>query len=248
MTVTTLLFYVVARERWGWPMMRIGVVVSAFLLFDGAFFCANLVKVFNGGWFPLAVGVSIFTGLTTWKRGRAEVAQRLAEATLPLDLFLSDVAARPPYRVDGTAIVMTSTPRGVPPALLHHFKHNRTLHKRVVLLSITSERRPEVPDRERLDIADLGEGFYRVIARFGFIESPRISHILALCAERGMTFDLMSTTFFLGRETLLASGRARMARWRKRLFAFLARNAPSATAYFDIPPNRVVELGTQIEL
>jgi len=248
MTVTTLLFYVVARERWGWPMLRIGAVVSAFLLFDGAFLSANLVKVLNGGWFPLAVGVCIFTGLTTWKRGRAEVAQRLAETSLPLDLFLSDNAARRPHRVDGTAIVMTSTPRGVPPALMHHFKHNRTLHKRVVLLSITSERRPEVPDRERVDIADLGEGFYRVIARFGFIESPRISHILALCAERGLTFDLMSTTFFLGRETLLASGRARMAHWRKRLFAFLARNAPSATAYFEIPPNRVVELGAQIEL
>src|SRR5262249_1909740 len=132
--------------------------------------------------------------------------------------------------------------------LLHHFKHNRTLHKRVVLLSIVTEKRPEVDDRERLDIQDLGQGFYRVIAHFGFMETPRASPILKLCAERGLPFDMMSTTFVLGRETLVTSGRGRMARWRKKLFAFLARNAPSATAYFEIPPNRVVELGAQLEL
>ena len=143
---------------------------------------------------------------------------------------------------------MTSNPEGVPPVLLHHFKHNRTLHKRVVLLSIASEKRPEVADADRLEITDLGQGFYRVVARFGFIETPKISQVLLLCQAHGLTFDMQTTTFILGRETLLISGRSRMARWRKRLYAFLARNAPSATAYFEIPPNRVVELGVQIEL
>jgi KUP system potassium uptake protein len=132
--------------------------------------------------------------------------------------------------------------------LLHHVKHNRSLHRRVVLLSIASEKRPTVVDETRLVITDLGQGFYRVIVRFGFIETPRISRVLALCAAQGLEIDLMATTFVLGRETLLLSGRSRMARWRKRLYAILARNAPSATAYFEIPANRVIELGVQIEL
>jgi KUP system potassium uptake protein len=248
MSVTTVLFYVVTRERWGWSAAKAGAAVALFLVFDLAFFSANLPKVLDGGWFPLVVGLMVFTVLTTWKRGRTELARLLAEASLPLPAFLSDLEIHQPHRVEGTAVVMTSTTAGVPPVLLHHFKHNRTLHKRVVLLSITTERRPEVPDDKRLDIEELGLGFYRVVARFGFIETPRVSHILALCAARGLTFDMMSTTFFLGRETLLTTGRSHMARWRKRLFALLARNAPSATAYFEIPPNRVVELGAQIEL
>lgn len=248
MTVTTILFYVVARERWGWSLARAGCVVAIFLLFDLAFFTANLAKVVDGGWFPLVVGLTIFTVLTTWKRGRAELAHLLADASLPLEVFLSDIEIHQPYRVEGTAVVMTSNPEGVPPVLLHHFKHNRTLHKRVVLLSITTEKRPEVDDAQRIQVVELGQGFYRVVARFGFMETPHINHILTLCAPKGLGFDIMSTTFFLGRETLLASGRSRMAKWRKRLFAFLARNAPSATAYFEIPPNRVVELGAQLEL
>jgi KUP system potassium uptake protein len=248
MTVTTLLFYVVTRERWGWTLAAAVGVVALFLLFDVAFFTANLPKVVEGGWFPLVVGATLFTILTTWKRGRAEVGRLLSAASLPLDAFLTDLAAQRPHRVEGTAVVMTSNPQGVPPVLLHHFKHNRTLHKRVVLLSIVSEKRPEVEDNERIELVDLGHGFYRVVARFGFMETPRVAHILRLCAAQGLTFDLMSTTFFLGRETLLATGRSRMATWRKQLYAFLARNAPTATAYFDIPPNRVVELGAQLEL
>jgi KUP system potassium uptake protein len=248
MTVTTLLFYVVTREGWQWSLATAVGVVALFLLFDVAFFGANLPKVIEGGWFPLVVGVSVFTVLTTWKRGRAEVGRLLSEASLPLDVFLLDLAGQRPHRVEGTAVVMTSNPDGVPPVLLHHFKHNRTLHKRVVLLSILSEKRPEVDDSERIELAELGHGFYRVVARFGFMEMPRVGRILSLCAAKGLLFDLMSTTFFLGRETLLATGRSRMAKWRKQLYAFLARNAPSATAYFEIPPNRVVELGAQLEL
>ena len=248
MAVTTILFYVLTRECWHWSVARAGLVVSVFLLFDLSFFVANLPKVVEGGWFPLIVGLTVFTILTTWKRGRGELAALLARESLPMDLFLRDLAARQPFRVDGTAVVMTSNAEGVPPVLLHHLKHNRTIHKRVVLLSISAEKRPEIADQERIEIADLGQGFYRVVAHFGFIETPRISHVLALCQAQGLAFDMQSTTFVLGRETLLPSGRSHMARWRKRLYGFLARNAPSATAYFEIPPNRVIELGAQIEL
>ena len=248
MTVTTILFYVFIRKRWRWSAAAAGGLVALFLLFDLSFFTANIPKVVEGGWFPLVVGLATFTVLTTWKRGRGELGRLLAEASLPMDLFLHDLATQQPHRVEGTAVFMTSASKGVPPVLLHHFKHNRTLHKRVVLLSIASEKRPEVADADRLEITDLGQGFYRVVARFGFIETPKISQVLLLCQAHGLTFDMQTTTFILGRETLLISGRSRMARWRKRLYAFLARNAPSATAYFEIPPNRVVELGVQIEL
>ncbi len=248
MTVTTVLFLMVSRERWHWSPVTAGLLTALFLLFDLAFFGANLTKILHGGWFPLLVGLIVFTILTTWKSGRAEVAELLSQAGVPLSAFLADLAEHKPYRVPGTAIFMTSTPEGVPPVLLHHFKHNKTLHERVVLLSIVSEKRPEVPDRERIELTNLEQGFFRVVAHFGFMETPQIRHVLRLCVNKGLSFHMMETTFFLGRETLLSSGRGKMGRWRKRLYAFLARNAPTATAFFGIPPNRVVELGTQLEL
>ena len=248
MTVTTLLFYVFLRERWHWSAIKAGSIVAVFLLFDLSFFGANIPKIIDGGWFPLVIGLNAFTVLTTWKRGRGELSRRLAEGGMPLDLFLRDLEQYDLYRVEGTAIFMTSTPLGIPPVMLHHVKHNRSLHKRVILLSITSEKIPTVDDAARLAITELSHGFYRVVVRFGFMETPRISHVLTLCREQGLVVDLMTTTFVLGRETLLLSGRSRMARWRKRLYAILARNAPSAIAYFEIPANRVIELGVQIEL
>lgn len=248
MTTTTLLFYAVARERWGWSKLRAGATIAVFLLFDLAFLGANLVKFFDGGWFPLAVGAVLFAAMTTWKRGREEVGSLLSEARLPLDMFLDDVEATQCHRVSGTAVVMTSAREGVPSVLMHHFKHNKVLHQRVVLMSFVSAVRPEVRDEERLTIEECKQGFYRVSARFGFMETPRLEPVLALCAEAGLAMNLQDTTFFLGRETLLPTGRSSMARWRKQLFAVLSRNAPSATGYFGIPPNRVVELGAQLEL
>lgn len=248
MAVTTILFFLVARRRWRWSVWHAGLVVALFLIFDMSFFLANIPKVPDGGWFPLLVGLTVFAVLTTWKRGRTEVARMLSQASLPIEVFLADLEALQPHRVEGTAVVMTSNPEGVPAVLLHHFKHNKTLHKRVVLISILTAKRPEVPDRDKVEVNELGHGFYRVIARFGFMETPRIRHVLRLCQGKGLAFDMMNTTFFLGRETLLSTGRSRMARWRKRLYALLARNAPSAATFFDIPPNRVVELGTQLEL
>ncbi len=248
MTTTTLLFYAVARERWGWTRMRAGGTIAVFLLFDLSFLGANLVKFFEGGWFPLAVGAVLFAAMTTWKRGRAEVGSILSAARLPLDIFLQDVEATQCHRVSGTAVVMTSALDGVPSVLMHHFKHNKVLHERVVFMSFISAVRPEVPDHERLSVEECGQGFYRVLVRFGFMESPRVEPVLSLCAKQGLAIEMQQTTFFLGRETLLATGPSRMATWRKRLFGVLARNAPSATAYFGIPPNRVVELGAQLEI
>ncbi len=248
MTTTTLLFYAVARERWGWSRLRAGGTIAVFLLFDLAFLGANLVKFFEGGWFPLAVGAVLFTAMTTWKRGRAEMGELMSEARLPLDLFLDDVEATRCHRVSGSAVVMTSARDGVPSVLMHHFKHNKVLHERVVLMSFVSAVRPEVADEERLTVEQNREGFYRVSARFGFMETPHIEPVLALCAEQGLVLEMQQTTFFLGRETLLSTGPSAMATWRKKLFAVLARNAPSATAYFGIPPGRVVELGAQLEL
>ncbi|GIW44547.1 MAG: putative potassium transport system protein kup 1 [Candidatus Binatia bacterium] len=248
MTATTLLFYAVTRELWSWSLAAAVAAASLFLLFDLAFLLANLPKLPHGGWFALAVGIVVFTILTTWKRGRTEVAALLERASLSEEAFLADVENQKVVRVDGTAVVMTSTPRGIPAVLLHYVKHTKTLHKRVVLLSILTEKRPEVPDKEKIEVKELGSGFYRIIAHFGFMEVPRIRHVLRLCQAKGLAFDLMTTTFFLGRETLLPTGRARMAKWRKRLYILLARNAPSAAAFFEIPVNRVVELGAQLEL
>ncbi len=248
MLITSLLFYAVARERWGWSQLRAGGVVALFLVFDLAFFGANVAKFFDGGWFPILVGTAVFTVMTTWKRGRAELSRLLRLGSVPLDLFLADLETQQPHRVPGTAIFMTSDPNGVPHVLLHHFKHNKTLHQRVILLSVLTERRPEVPEAERVQVTPLEHGFFRIVARFGFMEKPSVDAVLRGAAAQGLVVELPTATFFLGRETLLATGRSGMMTWRKKLFAFLSRNAPPAVQYFGIPPNRVIELGAQLEI
>jgi len=248
MVITTLLFYAVARERWGWSRLLVGTVVAMFLVFDLAYFGANAIKLFDGGWFPIAVGAVIFTVMTTWKRGRSELGKLLKLGNLPMDLFLVDLATMQPHRVPGTALFMTSDTAGVPNVLLHHFKHNKVLHQRVILLSILNERRPEVPTSERVEVSALDHGFFRVVARFGFMEKPSMDIVLRCAASQGLVIEVPSTTFFLGRETLLTSGRSGMMPWRKTLFSILSRNTPSAVQYFGIPPNRVIELGAQFEI
>jgi KUP system potassium uptake protein len=248
MTITSLLFYAYAREHWHWSRLRAGLVVGIFLAFDLAFLGVNLLKLFEGGWFPLAVGAVLFVGMTTWRRGRTELGRALGESRLPLELFLADIGATKPYRVTGTAIVMTSNPVGVPNVLLHHLKHNRVLHERVVLMSFRTAPQPEVSDEGRLCIDALEHGFYRVVVDWGFMEKPSMARTLELCAQKGLHLEVQSTTFFLGRETLLSTGKSGMMAWRKNIFALLARNAPSVTAYLGIPPNRVIEVGTQVEI
>ena len=187
--------------------------------------------------------------MTTWRRGRVLLGQAFMAQTLPLDVFMADVEMTKPHRVQGTAVFMTSNPKGAPPVLLHHFKHNKTLHDQVVLLSIATQHVPEVPRKERiLEVKDIGHGFFQVTTAYGFMQTPNVLDLLDLCVDKGLETSKSDTSFFLGRETLIVTPKRGMATWRKWLFAVMSRNARPANAFFQIPPNRVVELGTQIEL
>jgi KUP system potassium uptake protein len=239
----------VCVQKWKWSIAKAGALSAFFLIIDLAFFSANAVKIPQGGWLPLAVAAALFVMMTTWKRGRQALGEFIREATLPIDLFMADLDTQKPPRVRGTAVFMTSNPDGAPPVLLHHFKHNKVLHEQVVLLSIATAHQPEVPPSHRISkVNDLGHGFFQVVASYGFMQRPNVIDVLERCADHGLKVDHDDTSFFLGRETLLITDRPGLARWRKMLFVFLSRNARPANAFFQIPPNRVVELGTQIEL
>ncbi len=262
MTFTTMLFSVIARERFGWPAWKAIGLAGLFLIVDVTFFSANLTKIPHGGWFPLAMAAFIFTLMSTWKRGRMRLAWIMKDISLPIDLFLNDVAKRIPQRVPGTAVFMTSYSGGAPPVLLHHVKHNKVLHEQVILMSVKTEDVPFVPDEDRMEFQDLGQKFYVVTARYGFMDTPDVPSVLRGLQAYGVSVRPMETTFYLGRETLIASKDARpaqpssapdperppgLALWRKRLFILMSRNAQSATTFFNLPPNRVVEMGAQIQ-
>jgi KUP system potassium uptake protein len=246
MAITSVVYFVVLTRAWHWPVWKAAPLVLLFLSFDIPFFAANALKFFHGGWFPVAIALGVFLVMTTWKKGRTLLGQNLASRMLPIELFLEDVDRHHPHRVAGTAVFMTSNPAGVPIVLLHHWKHNQVLHKTVVLLSILSEPIPEVPSRARVAVADLGRGFFQVTAHYGFMETPNVPQVMRRAAELGVPCQPERTSYFLGRETLLATGQTRMRPWRKALFSFISRNSRSATHYFAIPPDRVVELGMQI--
>jgi KUP system potassium uptake protein len=248
MTITTILFCIVARDLWQWDVWRVVGLGALLLLVDLSFLAANLVKIAKGGWFPLLVAAVVYLLMTTWKRGRAIITKILRDNSLPLKLFLEDIARRKPPRVQGTAVFMTSDPGGVPVVLLHHLKHNKVLHERVIVMSIEGEEIPQVQPGDRVELRECGEGFCLVIGRYGFMESPDIPAVLASLEAQGVRARPMETSFYLGRETLLPSGQSSLSRWRKKLFILMARNAQSATAFFNLPPNRVIELGAQIQL
>lgn len=248
MTMTSLLYFVVITRTYGWPLWKALPPVLLFLSFDIANVSGNLFKIPYGGWFTLLVAACILTLLKTWKDGRKQLYHVMLEKRFPLELFLEDVAAHNLPRVYGTAVFMTVSPVGTPAALLHHVKHNHVLHERVLLLSIRTTDIPSVVADEQLKIEDLGQGFFRLNAQYGYMETPHIPDILRIAACLGLNTDPATTTYYLGRETLLTTGTTRMMPWRKTLFAFMSRNASNPTAYFGIPPNRVVELGAQIEL
>jgi KUP system potassium uptake protein len=223
-------------------------VTGFFLVFDLAFWIANLLKIPHGGWFPLVVGAVIFGLMATWKRGRVILRERLDEVVLPVDLFLHDIHRNSAARVPGTAVFMYSDPAAVPPALLHNLKHNKVLHERIVFLVVETENVPHLPASEQARVEDLGAGFYRITLRYGFMEEPNVPKALAELQERGLEFRHLETTYFLGRETLIPSDKPGMALWREQLFSVMHRNARTATSFYCLPPNRVVELGAQIEL
>ena len=248
MAITTILFTVVARGQWRWPLWKALGLAAIFLTFDIAFLSANVLKIENGGWVPLAIALGVFTLMTTWKSGRAILNGITRRASLPLDLLLQDIGRKAPTRVPGTAVFMTSDNTGAPVVLMHHLKHNKALHERVILLSVNTATTPDVSDESRVIVTALEHGFYRVTATFGFMEQPSVPEVLRLCAQQGLNVRLGTTSFYLGSERLIPTGREKLARWRKKLFIVMSRNAQSATEYFQIPPNRVVELGAQIEL
>ncbi len=252
MFITTILFHVVARRRFHWAPWKAAVITSLFLIVDIAFLSANVVKIAHGGWVPLVLGMALFIGMLTWKRGRALLSARLAEGSMDIQMFLENITKSAVHRVAGTAVFMTGSDDGVPPVLLHHLKHNKVLHERVLLVSVKTADSPETSASERVRVLPLGQGFWRVIATYGFMQSPNVPQVLEVVDQMGIRCKPMETSYFLGRERLIpTAGRPdepfSLPVWRKVVFSIMSRNARSATEFFAIPPNRVVELGTQIE-
>jgi KUP system potassium uptake protein len=248
MLVTTLLLAVVARERWRWPPLLLVPVFGGFLAIDAAFLGANLTKVPHGGWLPLVVAALVFVVMTTWRTGRTILRERLKTGTLPIARFLVSIASSRPQRVAGTAVYMHSIGGSVPPVLLANLRHNHVLHEQVVMLTVSTVEVPRVLGARRVEVEALGDGFYQVTLRFGFMETIDVPRALHGIVHQGLSLDAQTTTYFLGRETLLPSTDSGMALWRERLFAFLGRNSTNAATYFKLPPDRVIEIGIQVEI
>ena len=248
MAITSFIFFQVTRLRWHWPLWQSGVLLVLFLALDCSFLGANLLKVADGGWITLGIAISILIAMITWRDGRAILAKHYSLMKIPTEIFLKDIAGYKPQRIAGTAVFMSISPEGIPHTLLHHFKHNEALHERILLLSVVSTETPTVSPEERVRIDDLGLGFYRITVTYGFMESPDMPEIVDLLAAKGLPVDVYSTSFYMGRETMTATGTAPMARWRKLLFIYMSRNAWNATSFFKLPPDRVIELGNHVEL
>jgi KUP system potassium uptake protein len=247
MTMTTALFYVIARRRWRWPVLRAGFVAASFLTIELAFLAANLPKVAHGGWVPLLIASALFLIMTTWRRGTRLLTRGLSGRSMPLEKFFAQMEKQQPPRVPGTAVFLTAHTSGTPEVLVHHLRHNKVLHEHIIFLSVVSEDIPEVAGAKRLDVERLPHGFFRVVARYGFMETPNIATVVAQCCADSLQSAIEDVTYYLGRPTLFPGNRTRMMTWRKLLFVFLARNSRPATQFFGIPPDRVVELGMHIE-
>ncbi len=248
MTISSILYLLVLVHVRRWPLWKAIPLVSVFLLIDCSFLGANFLKLADGGWFTVMAALIVTVVMTTWRRGREELNRKLQGSRLPVTLFLDDLAKHNLPRVPGTAVFMTLSPEGIPSTLLHHVKHNRMLHEQVLLLTIRSVDTPTTPEREWIRVRELGQGFYRLEVFNGFMQTPDVPRVLQIASAQGLVTDPMKTTFYLGREVLFTTGTTRMMRWRKRLFAFMARNAGTPSTYFNLPVNRVVELGAQVEL
>jgi KUP system potassium uptake protein len=248
MVITVLLLYVVMTERWRWPKPLAAAVMGLFLIVDLAFFGANALKVLQGGWVTLAVALVLFTLMTTWKTGRRLVAERLTARAMPLSDFIATVERMNPVRVSGTSVFMTAQPTGTPPALAHNLQYNKVLHRQVVVLTVSTAQQPHVPPDERVSIQPLGHDLYNVRVQYGFMEDPDVPEALVQARRQGLMLEADDLVYFLGRETIIVTRRKGMAIWREKLFVLMARNAVRATAFFRLPPERVVELGVQVEM
>ncbi|MGB8224752.1 MAG: potassium transporter Kup [Polyangiales bacterium] len=247
MLITTMLLYVVARNRWGWSVWKASIPLTLFLFVDLSFFAANISKIAHGAWFPLAIGAAVFVMMTTWRKGRAILSQRVYDQGQPLEQFAREISADT-LRVPGKAVFLAGRPQITPPALIHNLKHNHAIHENVAVVTVLTEETPRVPRDEKVSVEGLENGFFRVVARYGFMEDPNVPYVLALAREKGLDFEIAEVSFFLGRETLLPDRHPLMPIWRERIFAFMSRNAQSPTAFFGIPPDQVVELGTQVKI
>jgi KUP system potassium uptake protein len=248
MVVTTILFYAVARNRWGWGSSQAALVAGIFLVMDLPFLAANASKILHGAWFPLLIGAFFFVLMLTWKQGRRLLAKKLRNLVPTFSDFKKTLDAEPPHRVDGHAIFLSSSPDIVPAALIHNLRHNKILHSEIAFLIFETEDIPRVPNLEKVEIEKLGGGFYRVIARYGFMERPNVAKTLVLAKDKGLEFQAEEVSFFLGREKLSIGKAPSLGRWRSHLFLFMARNAADPVAFFDIPPNQIIEIGVQLVL
>ena len=248
MMIDTILAFIVVRALWHWSWLQAGTFLTFFVVVDFAFFSANVTKVLDGGWFPLALGLSVFALLSTWKRGRLLLSQKLQQDSMPLDAFLTSLSYGGPHRVEGTGVFLTLNPDSVPRAMLHNLLHNKVLHERVLLLNVRVKDVPHVAEAEQLEVTHLDQGFHRVVINYGFKDDPNVPLALERCAAFGLPYLPMETSFFLGREIIVPRRMPNMPVWRQVLFMWMFRNADTATAFFNIPINRVVELGTQVEL
>lgn len=248
MAITSMVYFFVTTRTWHWSTAKAAPLVALFLLFDLTYFGSNLLKFFDGGWFPMAVAIILVIIMTAWKDGRRELYLRFSGTSLPLLLFLKDVESSKLHRVPGTAVFMASSSQFTPPSLLHHVKHNRVLHEKVILLTITSTHVPAIPAQNRLQVEQLFAGVYRLVATYGFMETPNVPQLIEEAFQSELIPPSPSITYYLGRETLIPTGSSKMMRWRKYLFAFLSKNSQSATGYFGLPAGQVVEIGVQVLL
>ena len=246
MLLTSLLMFLAMRDVWGWSLLLSVAVAGLFVLVDLSFVAANMMKVFEGGWAPLLIGAALFFVMSTWRQGRIALTRKLERDTVPLREFISQVHGK--ARVPGTAIYLTSRIDVVPVPLLHNLKHNKVLHERIVLLHVVTRQIPRVPPDKRLEVVHLGDNFHSVVAYYGFMQNPNVPRVLERCSAYGLRFDMMETSFFVGRVTILPERKSRMGAIRCKLFEAMHRNALAATEFFHIPPNRVIELGSQVEI
>ncbi len=248
MVITTVLAYEVARSKWNWGLGRCLLIFGSFFILDLAFFGANILKIKDGGWVPLMIGALMYLLMTTWQEGRKVLYKKLKDRSISIEKFCQKLLQKPPLRISGTSIYMAGDPWGVPVPLLHNLKHNKVLHERVAILTIMTKEVPTIAKQSRVEIQEIIPNFYRILVYYGFMETPKMKHILEACRQKNIHFNVNETTFVLGRETILPSNEPNMSLWREKLFAFMSRNAQRPTAFFKIPPNQVIEVGIQIEI